>query len=228
MIDARIEDLPWECLIEELRGLARGEARRWGAGRGDVDNAVQDACGKLLELGSCRLPPVLLEAQRGAWMRRVVRNSIFRILQAERRSRRIREPVVAASHAAARRWARHAGDDRDGVDVSGLRPEEARVLAWLRDGFSLSHICTIEGIEPDEVERRARWGGLRLKEPEVRSLPNVGRLPGSLAGLPARARRTWIATLDRHGWPDRLIARELGTTTNAVRLLRKRRTSRAP
>lgn len=221
MIDQPIQSLPWAAILAELAKLSGEEARRCGVHPQETEDAVQDTFRRVFEIGAAKLPACLVGEDRGIWLRAVVHNAILRIRDAERRWRRqTQTPLAAASRAAALQWPRHPGARMKALDLSRLLPEEIHVVSLLHLGLRVEQIAEIDGRAPHEVLRRALWGGLRGQEPPGRVPDSVGRMLGSIAGIRGRERREWIALMDRHYWPDAIIAEELGITCNALRLAR--------
>jgi hypothetical protein len=208
VIDGDLDALPWPAMRLELLELGRQEARRLGVQQQEVEDAVQDTLRRMIGIGAAQLPACLLAEGRGRWLRLGVRNAILRIRDAELRWRQVAERGTAARRAAALAWPRHASAGFERMDLTRLWPEEVQVVVLLHVDVSVQQIAEIERLTAGEVIRRALWGALRGQEKRGSVRPSAGRTPGSLAGLCGAERREWIALLDRHGWPEEVIARD--------------------
>jgi DNA-directed RNA polymerase specialized sigma24 family protein len=205
-----------------LEGLTAEQAALLGLPWQDVEDAFQDTCEKITEIGTPRLPPDLVGSGRRPWLRRVARNAVLRRLKANLRWHRFREPRVVENRNAALCWPRHHAERPATLDLGGLPEGEAEVLALAHLGLTHVEIAALSGLALAEVLRRARWGELRRIEGPGRVPPHLGLEPGSLAALRGIERWRWVSLLDRHGWPDGPIASELGLSEPGLRMLRYR------
>lgn len=216
VIDGALHDLPWPSLLGELRALAGEEARGRGLAPQDVEDAVQEACGRLTRLGVRRLPAILLTPERGRWLRILVRNVLHEIVRSERAWRRAHGREVLEVHALELVAALVPDPFEGDVDLSPLPCEDQGMLTLLRLGLGPADQAQLRGIDAAECARRMRWALLRWRLLPQRLPPSLGRVPGSLAPFQGAVRRYLARRMLEIGWRIEDIAEEFGTTPRSI------------
>lgn len=219
MIDRPIQTLPWPEIHADLRRLAAEEARRLPVPHGAADDAAQEACAKLIRIGVANLPPELMSEGRGGWLRLVVRNVLRAMAREEGRWRQANGPIAAEHHDAARQARAALPALEESVDISWLPAWEWRVLTFLRMGLVFHDVAKLEVIGAEEVVRRVKWAGLRIRVPNGRRTLHLGRKPGSLADLRASRRGALATMLSVNGWSPAELAVDFGISRNAAKLI---------